>query len=62
MWGLLQAVEDLAQVVHLAFFSNDGEAQWLHLLVEVTVEKGGLDVHIVDLPPLLSRQRKEDTN
>jgi hypothetical protein len=52
-------------VVHLAFFSGDGETRWLayvHLLLEVTVEKGGLDVHVVDLPPLLSRQQEEDTD
>jgi hypothetical protein len=50
-------------VVHLAFFSGNGEARWLahiHLLLEVAVEEGGLDVHVVNTPPFLSRQRKED--
>jgi hypothetical protein len=57
--GLPQAVEGLAQAVHLiTFFSGNGKAWWLahvHLLLEVAVEKSGLDVHVVDLPPLLSR-------
>jgi hypothetical protein len=61
---LAQAVECLAQAVHLPLFSGDGVARWLAhvgLLFEVTVEEGGLHVHVVDLPPLLSCQR-EDTD
>ena len=62
---LVQAIECLAQAVHLPLFSGDGVARWLahvDLLLEITVEEGGLHAHVVDLPPLLSRQREEDTN
>jgi len=38
---LPQAVEGLAQAVHLAFFSN------VYLLLEVAVQEGGLHVHVV---------------
>jgi len=35
-------------------------AAHVDLLLEVTVEEGRLHIHVVDLPPLLSHQRKED--
>ena len=48
-----------------SLFSGDGVARWLahvHLLLEVTVEEGELDIHVVDPPPLLSRQQEKDTD
>jgi hypothetical protein len=62
---LAQAIECLAQAVHLPLFFGDGIARWLahvDLLLEVTIEDGGLHVHVVDLPPLLSHQHEEDTD
>jgi hypothetical protein len=32
------------------------------LLLQVTIEEGGLDVHVVHTPSLLGYQRKEETN
>jgi len=49
--------------VHLSLFSSDGIARWLahvDVLLEIAVEEGRLHVDVVDLPPLLSRQREED--
>ena len=59
---LPQAVESLAKAVDLSFFSGDGEAGRLlhvHLLLEVAVEEGGFDIHVVDALAFLSRQRED---
>ena len=60
--GLPQAIEGLAQAVHLIFFFGDNKTRWLahvHLLLEVAIQEGKLDIHVVDLPHFLSRQREE---
>ena len=31
-------------------------------LLQVTIEEGGLDVHVMHMPTLLGRQREEETN
>jgi hypothetical protein len=51
-------------VVHLLFLYGDGEVRWLaHIdfFLEVSVEEGGLDIHMVDTPPFLSHKREEDS-
>ena len=53
---LPQAIECLAQVVHLPLFTSDDIARWMahvDLLLEITVEEGTLHVHVVNLPPPL---------
>jgi hypothetical protein len=55
LWRLLQAVEGLAQVENLVLLAGDDESWWLVDvdLLQVTVDEGGLDVHVVHTPSLL---------
>jgi hypothetical protein len=49
-------------VVHLLFLYGDGEARRLaHIdfFLEISVEEGGLDIHMMDTPPFLSRKRED---
>jgi hypothetical protein len=64
-WRLPQAVEGLAQAENLVLLVGDDESGRLvdvDLLLQVTVEEGGLDVHVVHTPSLLGCQREEETN
>jgi len=59
---LAQAVERLAQAVHLVFFPGDGESRRLphvDFLLQIAIEEGRLHVHVVDRPPFLSCQRED---
>jgi hypothetical protein len=55
-WCLLQAVEGLAQVENLVLLAKVDESRWLtnvDLLLQVAVEEGRLDIHVVNMPGLL---------
>jgi hypothetical protein len=61
-WRLLQAIEGFAQAENLVLLAGDDESWRLvdvDLFLQVTVEEGGLDVHVVHTPSLLGRQREE---
>ena len=62
---LPQAVEGLAQAENLVLLAGDDESRRLvdvDLLLQVSVEEGGLDIHVVHTPSFLGRQREEETN
>ena len=49
------------QAENLVLFARDDESRWLvevDFLLQVTVEEGGLDIHVVHTPTLLGRQRE----
>jgi hypothetical protein len=62
---LPQPVQGLAHSEHLALLLGDDEAEglpYVHLLLEVTVEESGLDIHVMDVPPLLGSEREENAD
>ena len=59
---LLEPVQALLQLTHPVLLPCHREALWLlhvDLLLEVSVEVGGLDVHVVELPVVVSHEGEE---
>jgi hypothetical protein len=63
-WCLSKPIHHLLELQHLMIFSNN-KAQWLpsiHVLLQLSVEKGEIHVHMVDTPPFVCCHCKDQSN
>jgi hypothetical protein len=50
---------------NISFLAGDDESRRLtdvHFLLQVPIQEHGFHIHVVDLPPFLSRQREEEAH